>query len=173
MILACGHKALDAPWIVRVDGSTREYRHRFLGNSLRICAHCWQPGTATFRVGPALGASYFIYGLYGADKRRLPTDATACAGCGVQVVRGARSGLSWITCSEPCTRRASQLAQRRTAQWVTAICAQCGEAAISKYGRRYCSNACKQRAYRLRQHAGSNRGASTCNPYRNTQGSFK
>lgn len=70
-----------------------------------------------------------------------------CAGCGRMVVHLPTWRHDWVACSPRCRRRVY-----RGNVWGRSTCDGCGEAFdASRADARYCSSACRQRAYRQRR----------------------
>ena len=79
---------------------------------------------------------------------RIRREPVPCAGtCGVRVTHPYLQSIT--TCSSRCARRA--LADRRRVDRDARECAECGKAFDpGRVDARFCSNACRQRAYRKR-----------------------
>lgn len=76
-----------------------------------------------------------------------------CPGCGLPMHISPHDAMmtKWPACSDRCYQRAWRAARRKTNRAMT--CEICETAFQPKRAEaRYCSNACRQRAYRQRQH---------------------
>lgn len=74
-----------------------------------------------------------------------------CDGCGRPVVTGYNDYRRWTVCSEPCRVAARREHQRAERVDAPDRCVGCGAPMPGgRRGRRWCSPACKQRAYRER-----------------------
>jgi hypothetical protein len=136
----CGATVPTTEPMFRIDGHRPGKRRTWVRINL-LCGTCWRPEGVSYRIGDAM-----VSGLYGAGE---PTPPTPCAGCGRIVVRGRHPRLRSVTCSRACTVRASK--GRGVADRQAAVCAGCGEEMSGRADRRYCSPACRQRAYRQRK----------------------
>lgn len=138
----CGHDIGSDDVVVRVEGRPKDFL---------ICQKCWRPGKPYVLRGDV------VIRLYGAGPARQPEPAgpAPCAGCGHPVIRASNARMRYITCSRACTVKASKQRTGRLRTPVTKPCAECGGLVTGRADQRYCSAACRQRAYRVRQQRSS------------------
>ncbi len=82
------------------------------------------------------------------------TAPSSCEACGRPVVSRERRNRLYIYCSERCARRLynRHRSEKRARARRSTCCSACGEQmSPSRSDARYCSNACRQRAYRERK----------------------
>lgn len=84
------------------------------------------------------------------DARALDGDPQPCASCGLPIRVAPDKRRKIVTCSDACrSRYYSARADRVTP--TAHVCSGCGETMTGRADRRFCSSACRQRAYRRRQ----------------------
>ena len=77
-------------------------------------------------------------------------EAVDCVACGLPVILSVDARRKVDTCSDRCRTAYYTDRARRDSAPVTHRCKGCGEAMTGRADRRYCSSACRQRAYRQR-----------------------
>lgn len=95
-------------------------------------------------------------------------EAAPCAACGLPVILEPDPRRKVATCSDLCRSRVYSAAatQRRVAESVTRSCEGCGRGMEGRSDRRYCTPACRQRAYRARVGAHGTAGGGQAQPAR-------
>jgi hypothetical protein len=131
----------------KLTSKAKLWRARGIHNRVEmICHRCWMAG----RHGP--------YSFYGATSWTEP-ETLPCEGCGRLIV-GVFDGLRVAAPirSEGCRgrRQVKERSARRAAARAELICVTCGNSmhgvrVPSRNDARYCSNACRQKAYRERK----------------------
>ena len=153
--LGCGHFYREGSPAYRVEGRRRRVvvmrtgrRRTFTESRFLLCETCWQAaqGTPT-GLGPHGVDVFRLYGGW------TPTEAKPCEGCGLLVVRGANTRTKHHTCSRSCTAAVSK-AKRNTVSRPVTRCQMCREAVEGRADAAFCSSACRQRAYRIRNKYG-------------------
>jgi hypothetical protein len=133
--------------------STRGFAHSY---GAQLCADCWakpwQERTFTQRDHIFGGLDTYVctrlLSRWSDETRAHPQP---CDGCGRPVVTGYNDYRRWTVCSEPCRVAARREHQRQERVDNPDRCASCDAPMPgSRRGRRWCSPACKQRAYRER-----------------------
>lgn len=137
-----------------VEASRSHGRRRWKARAL-LCEPCYRSGFVVTEDGKTMTA--------GNDARRrgrfewlwlvgrgAEQSAEPCAACGQMVVRGADPLLKRVTCSHSCS---TSLTRSRNGNKGTGQpCTGCGEPITTgRADSRYCSPACRQKAYRQRQ----------------------
>ena len=117
-----------------------------------VCQRCAKDGPRVGDVSCREVGPWLVWG--GVGYGYPPPREAACTVCGRTVLRP----VFWkptgeVTCSDRCRLRAYRArvtAARRTQTRGTLRCGRCGAAMTGRADRRYCSPACRQRAYRNR-----------------------
>lgn len=136
-----------------VEGARSKGRRRWGVREL-ICEPCYRLGWTTVDGKPVSAAAavrqrdHFEWRSLAGRGPEQP--AAPCAACGRLVVRGADPLLKRVTCSHSCS---TSLTRRRNGnQGTDRPCPECGDRIdTGRTDSRYCSNACRQRAYRKRR----------------------
>lgn len=110
-----------------------------------VCPDCQRYGYRDFRDRHEAEGRMLDWGsLIGDEDAPDP-----CAACGQKVILRTDKRRTVVLCSDTC--RARYYAQKTTVERAVTECAECGQPApAGRSDRAYCSNACRQRAYRNR-----------------------
>ena len=113
-------------------------RRRWLElKSTPVCGHCVQSGHNRLDLTSANG-------LVRAELPGGDLDRGRCEVCGINVAMAQDARRKHFVCGDSCRQKLYQPPVEKT---VTA-CAVCGSDFTARRGARYCSSACRQRAYR-------------------------
>lgn len=139
----CGAEDLEVVYVV--EGGARYHRQRaWTPERFHICGTCYDRGpTPVTEWGKGRVRWYQIPG------RGEQMPPTPCEHCGVTFVRNADPLLRRMTCSATCltSLTRSRNGNRGSGQ----ACETCGEQITTgRADSRYCSSACRQKAYRRR-----------------------
>ncbi|MFJ4623063.1 hypothetical protein [Streptomyces sp. NPDC088812] len=135
-----------------VDAFRSKGRRRWGVREL-ICEPCYRTGWLTVDGKSVTAAAatrqrpgFVWYALVG---RGAEQPAEPCAACGRQVVRNADPLLKRVTCSHSCSTSLTR--SRNGGKGSGRPCETCGKAVTTgRADSRYCSPACRQKAYRQR-----------------------
>lgn len=120
-----------------------------------LCEPCYRSGFTTTEDGRTLSAEAttrqrprFEWTQLVGRGTEMP--AEPCASCARLVVRASDPLLKRVTCSQSCNTSLSR--SRNGNQGADRPCPECGDRIdTGRADSRYCSNACRQRAYRRRR----------------------
>lgn len=142
---------LDGPGYL-VDGA-QKYRRQWWPALLLICEPCYtrggpDPETGLTRPGHLREAPRCRWSrLVGRGEQMPPAP---CAACGQAVVRASDPLLKRVTCSRACSTSLTRT--RNGNKGTDRPCSECGDRIdTGRADSVYCSNACRQRAYRKRR----------------------
>lgn len=144
---------LDGPGFL-VDASRSKGRRHWRVRAL-LCEPCYRLGWTTTEDGRTMTTGDAARRRERFEWRRLvgrgaEQPPEPCAACAQMVVRGADPLLKRVTCSHSCS---TSLTRKRNGNQGTGQgCAECGDRIdTGRADSRYCSPACRQKAYRQRK----------------------
>lgn len=121
-----------------VYGRTREHLRE------PVCLGCLRPDSAAAQSPDGRVRAHLVG--WGA----LDADPQPCATCGLPILVAPDKRRQVVTCSDLCRARHYSTRARRVTP-TAHVCSGCGETMTGRADRRFCSSACRQRAYRRRQ----------------------
>ncbi len=139
-----------------VDAARSKGRRRWWVRVL-LCEPCYRRGFTTTEDGRTVTAGFATrqrdrFEWFDLVGRGTEQPAAPCAACGRMVVRASDPLLKRVTCSQSCS--VSLTRSRNGNNGSGNPCETCGEAITTgRADSRYCSPACRQKAYRERQAA--------------------
>ncbi|MGW5427919.1 hypothetical protein ACWET9_11965 [Streptomyces sp. NPDC004059] len=147
----CGTEDLDVVHLVdggiKYPGQRRHYRARF-----NICSDCYAAGFTDSGSMHPPGRERGRVVWHQVVGRGDLMPAAPCAACGQLVIRNDDPLLKRVTCSQSCSTSLTRI--RNGNQGSGNPCETCGEPITTgRADSRYCSPACRQKAYRKRQSA--------------------
>lgn len=136
-----------------VEASRSQGRRRWKVRAL-LCEPCYRLGWPTIDGRSVSAAAttrqrsrFEWFALVGRGAEQAPAP---CAACGRLIVRGADPLLKRVTCSHSCSTSLTR--SRNGNKGTDRPCPECGDPIVTgRADSRYCSNACRQRAYRKRR----------------------
>lgn len=146
----CGAGGLATAYLV--DGGRKHPgQRRFWAERFLICADCYGAGfdPETGFQWPAGRKRDRVYwqDVVGRGEQLPPTP---CVACGLSVIRNADPLLQRVTCSASCATSLTRI--RNGNRGTSQPCGSCGAAiATGRSDARFCSSACRQKAYRQRK----------------------